>query len=802
MTQVTSDDPTILTIFDATGDLMRRKIVPSLYYLYDQGYLAERTVVIGVSRRDWTDGEFREKVRALLLDSAAYHGCSDERLDGFLSMWRFCGGTFQDPDTYTKLCTLVQDVDAEWAVCSNKVYFMAVPPWSYETIFGHMAQRGLTNGCGGAEGWTRVMVEKPFGNDLASADELDAQLGQYFREEQIYRIDHYLAKEIVQGLLDFRFANTLFEPSWHHGSIERIEIDLLESIGVEQRGAFYDAVGALRDVGQNHCLEMLALLTMEQPVEQSAEAVRGARAELLRHLAPMTPEEVALCTYRAQYEGYRDIDGVAADSTTETYFRMVAHLEVPEWRGVPIVMQAGKRVGDPLKKMTVTLRRPSPCLCDPATHVANQVVFTMEPTDSIQISFSTKKPGLSTEVEQREFDFFLYEKREKAQYVEEYSRLIVDAIRGDQTLFVSHEEIEAAWRFIDPIEAAWAGGGPPLATYPPDTTAAAEASATVEAFAVPGGSSLRREIGVAGLGKMGAGLARNLMEHGWSVHVWNRTTSRALAMAAEGLVVSETLRDLVARLTPPRVVWLMVPAGKPVDAVLFGPADDGLGGLMEWLEPGDTVIDGGNSRWTDTRDRAKRFDGTGVAFLDSGTSGGPRGARNGACLMVGGTEPDFLRLRPLWTDISVPGGFMFFPGHGAGHFVKMVHNGVEYGMMQAIAEGFAIMREAPYEIDLGEAADIYDHGSVVESRLIGWLREAYEMYGGELEEIGGSVAQTGEGLWTVETAEQLGVPAIVIGDAVSFRAKSLEAPSYEGQVLSALRERFGGHHAKDEGSSE
>jgi 6-phosphogluconate dehydrogenase len=326
------------------------------------------------------------------------------------------------------------------------------------------------------------------------------------------------------------------------------------------------------------------------------------------------------------------------------------------------------------------------------------------------------------------------------------------------------------------------------------------ASTSVEVFAMPGGSPLRREIGIAGLGKMGAGLARNLMEHGWRVHGWNRTTSKATALASEGLIVAEELRDLVARLTPPRVVWLMVPAGKPVDIVLFGADDDGRGGLMEWLEPGDTVVDGGNTRWSDTRERAKRFEGTGVAFLDCGTSGGPSGARNGACLMIGGDEPDFLRLRPLWSDLSVPGGFMFFPGHGAGHFVKMVHNGVEYGMMQALAEGFSIMRSAPYEIDLGNAADIYDHGSVVESRLVSWLREAYEMYGGELDGITGSVAQTGEGLWTVETATELGVPAIVIGDSVRFRADSLEAPSYEGQVLSALRERFGGHAAK-EGSS-
>jgi glucose-6-phosphate 1-dehydrogenase len=778
------DTPTVLTVFGATGDLMTRKIVPSLAYLAVKGRLPERFRIVGWGRRGWDDALLREHIAGILETYAGPQPEGDARA-AFLDSFIYHDGTFDDTGSYLALADRLGVCDAEWGVCSNKLFYLAVPPERYRTILGNLVSSGLTSGCSDGIGFTRVLVEKPFGSDAESAQELDEYLASLFAEEQIYRIDHYLAKEMLQGILSFRFSNSLFEPAWSAQHIERIDIRLRETIGVEKRGVFYDGVGALRDVGQNHLLQMLALVTMEQPVDLSAEAIRAARLAFLETLAPLSAAGIATRTFRAQHEGYREIVGVAPDSETETYFRVETTLAGPRWGGVPVTMESGKRMGPALKEVAVTFRRAEPCLCSTEGTFENVVTFRLEPEEKISIRFWAKRPGLDAGLEPREFTFFLYEHTAKVQYVEEYAKLLLDAIAGDQTLYVSTGEVAAMWRFIDPIYSAWADGAVPLESYVPDSADVAVDAA----LAIGARAGMRRpEIGVVGLGKMGAALARNLLQGGWRVVGYNRTTAVAEAMESEGLVVARTLAEVVAQLTPPRVVWVMVPAGAATEAMLLGP--DGLASV---LEPGDIVIDGGNSFWRDTRARAPKLAEHGLRFLDVGTSGGPGGARNGACLMVGGEREDFERLVRLWQDLSVPGGFAFFDGHGAGHFVKMVHNGIEYGMMQAIAEGFTVLEASDYAVDLSRAAEVYNRGSVIESRLVGWLAEGFEVFGQSLEGVAGSVGHTGEGAWTIETAETLGVEHRVIRDALEFRLESEDAPSYTGQLLQAMRNRFGGH---------
>ena len=295
-------------------------------------------------------------------------------------------------------------------------------------------------------------------------------------------------------------------------------------------------------------------------------------------------------------------------------------------------------------------------------------------------------------------------------------------------------------------------------------------------------------LGYIGLGKMGEGMVELLLEKGHQVTVFDRDAEAMVRLGTSGADPAESLASLARHLPPPRVVWIMVPY-QAVDAVLQE--------LLPHLEAGDTVIDGGNSPYKESMRRAQELGAQGIEFLDAGVSGGPAGARSGACIMAGGGQEVFRRYERLFRDLSVPGGYAYLGTAGAGHFVKMVHNGIEYGMMQAIAEGFAVMKGSSFGLDLAMVADLYTHRSVIESRLVGWLKKAYEQHGQDLGGISGSVAQSGEGTWTVDAGRELGVEIPVIRGSVDFRTRSRTAPSYTGQVISALRNQFGGHDVSE-----
>ncbi len=839
--------PTVLVVFGATGDLMQKKIIPALYSLFITDRLPKFFQIVAYARRPLTDIDYRDHVQAAL--SHYYKDQLDEaKLSTFLERFSYHQGTFESLVDYTNLAEHLGRIDGEWRVCSNKLFYLSVPPHYYDQIFDHLKSSHLTDPCSDEVGWTRVLVEKPFGDDLATARRLDTKLAELFKEEQIYRIDHYLAKEMLQNILSFRFSNNLFESAWDSRSIERIEIRLLEDIGVEDRGSFYDGVGALRDVGQNHLLQMLALVTMEHPQSYSPAAVRQARAEAISHIRSLTDEEIPDRTYRAQYEGYRQIQGVRADSATETYFKVCTSLNSARWAGVPIVLESGKRMGQVLKEIIVTFKHPQPCLCPPEQerHYQNRVVFQLAPEESIRISFFSKKPGFTMEMEERSFEFCLNQgTKPRAQYVEEYAKLLLDSICGDQTLFISTEEVKAMWQAIDPIVQAWERNRVPLHSYPsgtepgtgpevkinlmpfgdsrdkqPNSSIDSIASQNdhrindvieqvtqelpekpsiemktkeviepiAESITMPSARQMNKQIAVVGLGKMGSGLARHLLEKGWRVVGYNRSSEDTKALEAEGLVGAYELAELTELHQAPRIIWLMLPAGPVIDQILFE-AD----GLIHQLEPGDIVIDAGNSYYKDSLTRSEKLAARGIEFIDVGFSGGPAGARHGASLMIGGHRAVYELLEPLWQDLSVPDGHQFFEGPGAGHFVKMIHNGIEYGMMQAIAEGFTILKRSPYQLNLLDVAKIYNHGSVIESRLIEWLEQALTLHGQALNEVSGTVGHTGEADWTVRTAEELGLEAKVIEAALAFRVLSEKKPNYTGRILSALREQFGGH---------
>jgi len=295
------------------------------------------------------------------------------------------------------------------------------------------------------------------------------------------------------------------------------------------------------------------------------------------------------------------------------------------------------------------------------------------------------------------------------------------------------------------------------------------------------------KLGYIGLGKMGHNMVERLVEKGHEVFAFDVSEDARKLAEEVGAKPMDSIEHLIKSLEAPRLVWIMVPH-KSVDKVISK--------LLPNLEKGDVVIDGGNSFYKDSVRRAQDITGKGIKFLDVGVSGGPGGARKGACLMVGGEREDYKKFKPLFQDLSQDAGYSYMGRHGAGHFVKMVHNGIEYGMMQSIAEGFDLMGQSGFDLDLKEVSRLYNHGSVVESRLVGWLQDGFEEFGEAMEEVSGSVEQSGEGRWTSETAKELGVPAKVIDDAVQFRLDSKDNPSYIGKLLSAMRNQFGGHKVK------
>jgi 6-phosphogluconate dehydrogenase len=303
---------------------------------------------------------------------------------------------------------------------------------------------------------------------------------------------------------------------------------------------------------------------------------------------------------------------------------------------------------------------------------------------------------------------------------------------------------------------------------------------------------MKKEIAIVGLGKMGKNMTLRLLERKWKIFAFDIDEKARKEIEKRGAKIANSLKELVEKLSWPRLVWLMVPAGKTVEETLFSKR-----GLINFLEKGDIVIDGGNSFFEDSIERAKKLAKKGIEFLDVGVSGGPEGARKGACLMIGGKRDIFEKLKPLFRDLSRNSSFQYVGKSGAGHFVKMVHNGIEYGMMQAIAEGFNLMKNSPFKLDLKRIASLYNKGSVIESRLIGWLVSVYKKHGENLKMISGKVEATGEGEWTVKIAKKLKIPVKIIEEAVRFRKLSQKKPSYTGKILSALREQFGGHKVKE-----
>ncbi|TSC75541.1 MAG: glucose-6-phosphate 1-dehydrogenase [Parcubacteria group bacterium Gr01-1014_30] len=453
--------PTVLIIFGATGDFMERKLLPAIFDLHQKGFLPTLFRVIGFAKENLTEVEYRSWLRKNFPKRG-------KRKKDFLQKFTYQAGLFEEIASYEELGKKLGFIDGRFRVCANKLFYLAVPPNYYEAIFQNLAKSGLTKPCSPEEGWTRVLVEKPFGEDLEKAKKLDKLLDNLFKEVQVYRIDHYLAKETVSNLLVFRFANSVFEHIWNRRFIEKIEIRLLEKEGVENRGLFYDTLGALRDVGQNHLLQMLALVTIDAPLSLTVDDIREKKLEILQSLQKMTPKGVKANTARGQYQGYLQTPGVKPDSRRETYFKIKTFLKNKKWKGVPFILESGKRMNQHLAEIKITFKIGKYCpFCKGAgiEQHSNTLTFRIHPKEGILFSFHSKKPGTKTTVETRDLHFFYEESYQKQKLLPDYEKLLVDAFLGDQTLFLSTKEILACWGFIDPILRAWQKNAVPLKVY-------------------------------------------------------------------------------------------------------------------------------------------------------------------------------------------------------------------------------------------------------------------------------------------------------------------------------------------------
>jgi len=455
-----TSQPTQIIILGGSGDLAKRKLIPALIDLYTHDKLPDTFSIVGLARTPRTSKEYEQFVADALTKHE--HGHSMTTVKDFCSHFSYVSGSFDNTESYQELKKHIEAFDAEKGMCTNKLFYLAVPPQYYKTIFNNIHESGLADTC--ADGsWARVLVEKPFGSDLNTAQELDGVLSSLFTEDQIFRIDHYLAKEAVQNILSFRFANTLLRSPWNREHVESVHITMHESIDIQGRGSFYDNIGALRDVGQNHLLQLLALIAMDEPKSFTAGDIRTKRIEVLECLVPMDSDTVQTQVQRAQYQGYTQEKGVAEDSQTETFFRFTAQLSLPQWEGVPFHVEAGKALSK--RKVVIEIHfkdvASGPFETQTCHTKGNMVTLTLSPEQAMSITLNAKKPGHGYQLESQTLSFTC--RKDKQEGIDAYEKVLLDCITGDQTLFTKTEEVLASWKFITSILQNW--HNIPLETY-------------------------------------------------------------------------------------------------------------------------------------------------------------------------------------------------------------------------------------------------------------------------------------------------------------------------------------------------
>ncbi len=460
--------PCGLVIFGVTGDLSRKKLMPAIYDLANRGLLPPGFALVGFARRDWADQDFA----AVVHDSVKEHARTPFREEVWKQLSegiRFVPGEFGDRAAFEQLKATIQELDEQRGTGGNHAFYLSVPPKFFPDVVRQLKESGLADGA--PDSWRRVVIEKPFGHDLASAQELNRIVGEVFDSGSVFRIDHYLGKETVQNILALRFANTMFEPIWNRSYVDHVQITMAEDVGIGGRAGYYDGIGAARDVIQNHLLQLLALTAMEEPVSFEARDLRLEKLKVLG--AVRLPADLGKASARGQYArgwqggrlvpGYFEEEGIPAESVTETYAALKLEIDTRRWAGVPFYLRTGKRLGRRVTEIAVVFQR-APHLPFTTNAVEelgqNSLVMRIQPDEGMTVRFGSKVPGTAMEVRDVTMDFGYGESFTESS-PEAYERLILDVLLGDPPLFPRHEEVERSWRILDPVEEYWATAGRP-----------------------------------------------------------------------------------------------------------------------------------------------------------------------------------------------------------------------------------------------------------------------------------------------------------------------------------------------------
>ncbi len=449
-------DPCTVVIFGASGDLTQRKLMPSLFSLSCEGLLAEQFSVVGVARSEMTDDSFRDQIRAGVEKFARLRPADCDHWDAFSKNVLYHRGNYDDPQTYKDLSKLLAKIDKNVGGACNVLFYLSTPPQLYPIIVKQLGQAGLAQQSDGH--WRRIIIEKPFGHDLPSATELNQQVHDVFDEHQIYRIDHYLGKETVQNLLVFRFANAIFEPLWSRNYIDHVQITVAEEVGLGSRAGYYDTAGVMRDMFQNHLLQLLTLVSMEPPAEYDATALRDEKVKVLKAMQRIKPDEVGQYTVRAQYRTYRDEPGVAKGTNTPTFAAVKLFINNWRWRNVPFYLRSGKALGDKMTEINIQFRHVPHLMfpLKPGQQLPPNVLgLCIQPNEGMNLRFETKVPGAGMRTRSVDMNFTYEQDFGKNTLPDAYERLILDALHGDATLFTRSDEIELAWGLVDPILQGW-----------------------------------------------------------------------------------------------------------------------------------------------------------------------------------------------------------------------------------------------------------------------------------------------------------------------------------------------------------